>query len=136
MHSESDLPTVEESDAAGSPVLRVVVGAEAANLATSISLGSPFAPGTALPLELVGQQITYEAGVWRETMLGGLLASILMLPFGIGSLLIFPIGAVMIAAVGCMLGSLALSTRRPRLAFAATLGNLIVLAMAFTRTLS
>ncbi|QDS90033.1 hypothetical protein EC9_42360 [Rosistilla ulvae] len=127
----SDIELVEPT-----PQLRIVSDSEAAELAAEIPTGSPFAPGTALPLDLVGQPISFEAGVWRETMLGGLLASLIMILFGLGAVAIFPIGAVLIGAGGCLLGAMALVTRRPTLALAATLGNLVVLAIGFFRSFS
>ena len=125
----SDIELVEPT-----PQLRIVSDSEAAELAAEIPTGSPFAPGTALPLDLVGQPISFEAGVWRETMLGGLLASLIMIAFGIGSLPIFPVGSMLIASGGCLLGAMALVTRRPILAMAATIGNLAVLALGFVRS--
>ncbi|QDV70059.1 hypothetical protein Poly24_37780 [Rosistilla carotiformis] len=134
MNIDSDPRAASDRTVAGSVShLRVVSDLEAAELAAEIPIGSPFAPGTALPLEWVGQTISFEAGVWRETMLGGLLASLIMIVFGLGSLATFPIGSTIIASGGCLLGAMALATRRPTLAMAATMGNLIVLAIGLMR---
>ena len=110
---------------------RVLTVAEADQLGDSIRRGSPFAPGTGLPLDVLGQQLPFEAGVWQETMIGGLLASAIMVVLALLSLTIFPLGALIIAFGGCLLGLLATGTRKSKLAIAATVGNLLVLAIAF-----
>ena len=116
------------------PNLQYVSDEEAASYA-EIEVASPFAPGTALPLDVVGQEVDFETGVWRETALGGLLASMIMIAFGAGSLLIFPFGAVLIASLGCLLGVFALVSRKPYVALGATFGNLAVLALAFAQSI-
>lgn len=125
-----DATLVAESN----PNLQYLSDEEAAKLA-DIQVASPFAVGTALPLEEIGQELEFETGVWRETALGGLLASMLMIAFGTGSLFIFPFGAVLIASLGCLLGVFALVSRKPYIALGATFGNLAVLAMAFAQSI-
>ena len=109
---------------------------EAAALGPDVSTQSPFALGTALPLDLVGQEVDFEAGVLRETALGSVLAAFLMVAFGGGALAIFPVGAVMISGLGGVLGAFGLTSRRPYLSLTATFLNLCVLVGGLIFTLA
>ena len=136
--SNDGFPDSEKIKVASTPdaaVVKMLSDAEAAALSADVVKGSPFAAGTALPLDVVGQQIDFETGVWRETVLGGLFASFIMLVFSVPAIFFFPSGAVMISALGCLLGIMALASRRPLLALSATCANLIVLALGFGQSM-
>ncbi|MEZ6086661.1 MAG: hypothetical protein R3C05_01245 [Pirellulaceae bacterium] len=130
---ESSSGTTQAPQPSGS--YRVISAMEAEQFDAAVRRGSPFAPGTSLSLDVIGQELPFEAGVWQETMIGGLLASVIMIAMGLGSLAIFPMGALIIALGGALLGMMALGTRKAKLAVAATLGNLLVLAIAFSQVI-
>ncbi len=121
-----------ESRVDDASTISLLTDGQVLELGDSLRKGSPFLSGTALPIELVGKELSYEASVWRESMLGGLLASWIMFVFAVIALKFFPTGASIISAGACLLALLALTTRKPRLALASTIANVLVFAWALS----
>lgn len=120
--------------------------------AKGIRRGSPFAPdtarqapeGTEVPVVfspsiaaegtvLVGPQLesSLDVGVAAETALGGLLAAWLILPIALFAAFWFPFGGVLIAALGTILGVVALASPRYWMASVVLLLHLAVAALAY-----
>jgi hypothetical protein len=100
-----------------------------ANEPATMAAGSPFLQGTAQAGGIdpsLGSPLT-------EMAAGGLLSAAVLIPFSTVSLLIFPIGGVMIGALGLAASILGLGSQRPRLATLLAGAHLLFCTVAFFR---
>jgi hypothetical protein len=133
-------PSTAQTDDDSEVVEAVVVDAEVVTAATAdssrIRTGSPF--------RKVGGQVEsedgtvpgfdprtdgaamFDRGIAASTARGGLLAALLIIPFGVASIFVFPLGAMMIGVLGAMLAMFALTTGRSSWTLLALSVNLLI----------
>jgi|GEM_PF-6420998 hypothetical protein len=102
----------------------MATGAEAEQESGELA-GLPFAPGTAVSLADAA------LGTPRAAMaLGGVVSALVLVPFAVVSLFVFPWAAILNAGLGVIVSLLGLWSRRPRIAAALLLVHAVVVLAA------
>lgn len=110
---------------------------------TAFRKGSPFAPGTAKPAEVVDSafqrwvphQETIGEDVWRETAASASFSSLMLIAFAFLATFYFPAGGLAIGMLGLAMALLGLSSRYKRLSVGCLVGHGVLLGVSYAAVL-
>jgi hypothetical protein len=110
---------------------------------TAFRKGSPFAPGTSKPSEIVASafqrlvvhQESIGEGVWRETAASAAFASLMLIAFVLVATFYFPAGGFAIGLLGLSMAILGLSSRYKRLSVGCLVAHGVLLGVSYAAVL-